>query len=296
MMPWLWANTMGVDQQCADDLHCRIVSSDFGGCHAFEVKRGEEVTVTLATHETFGKYIEVPHTLWSTLFLDIDRDGREEVVLAAGDTAATEPKGPDGLVDQETLVVYGWDEALGHYTDVSESMGLRFREEGSGDWAMAMAADLDQDGDLDLVATSMPRLSESIVEQDKAGEGMALDFLGKSANFNPTSPLTVLYHDARPGDGKAVHVRLRGPGHRIVGARIAVRCHDEAACEGLDGLLREVTLNGNFLGYGRDVAARELALGSYAGLVDVRVTARDGLTQKVVTGVPGGASIVLDAP
>ena len=289
-----WANSMGADYACQTPTECLLVSSDFGGPHAFRITRAAGgATVTRVTDEHFGTLVEAFHDLWSTVLVDLDRDGRDEVLLAAGTFTELQSMGPGGPAQDESLTVYAFDAEAGGYRIDSDGYGARFDGSRPGNWGTVGVLDLDGDGALEIVAAGMPRSQVWSGFPNPGPDQYAQAPRAPSLQWD--SPFTVLAHQPAQGDGRGLEIRLRGPGSHVVGARVQLAC-PEPGCEHLEGLYKEATVNGDFLGFGREVGVFHVGLGDYGGPVDVSVVSASGQTV-ALHGVPNAArSVVIDLP
>ncbi|MGH7562693.1 MAG: VCBS repeat-containing protein [Gemmatimonadales bacterium] len=198
---------------------------------------------------------------WSTLFLDVDLDGWEDILVGTGHTW--------DLMDADiqerlkgTLTGTDWREERKFYPRLAlpnvafRNRGDRTFEDASAAWRFGLesgvshgmaAGDLDLDGDLDVV----------------------INRLG--------SPAAMLRNDA---PARRIAVRLAGaaPNTQGVGAVITVRG------EGLPAQAREVTLGGLYL------SSSEAALTFAAGEAErltIEVRWRNGTVSRVADAVPG---------
>lgn len=291
LLPFPFSSTMGADFACADAAHCWLVASDVGGPQSYRITRGPEgAAVERTTDADFGIFVEEVHNLWTTVLADLDRDGRDEVLLAGGEFTAEYFPGPADLPPLENLVAYGFDDALGRYTTIGDGLGPLFDGSRLGSWGAMALADLDQDGDLDLLAAGIPRTLTFSGDLDASPEEYQAADL--TPTFDPGSPLVVAFDRGVPTDGHGLEVRLRGPGSRVLGSRVEVLCR-EPGCEGLQGLWKEATANGDFLGFGREPGVFHVGLGAYAGVLDVRVTSPTGEVT-VVESVLADTRVVVD--
>lgn len=117
-----------------------------------------------------------PTTPWGFALLDIDRDGRQDLIVAHGESGDPQDAKPDA--PQPTRVL--WNAEAFRFQDISALVGDLGR---AGNWRSMAVGDLDRDGDPDFIIGGMglyPRVYRNDV--DSGNNGFAIALKGHTSN------------------------------------------------------------------------------------------------------------------
>jgi hypothetical protein len=193
----------------------------------------------------------IPTTKWAPVVFDADDDGLSDLYITAGAMGLSDLF-PEATAQQSSLL-RGTRDGL---VDVTEAMRAGTRRDTSG----AIAADLDEDGDLDLALFHMAT---------EGGPG----------------GLAVLRNDMSAGRSLTVVARGLGGGRDGIGARVEVRTRARAAHRRIDG-------NVSIFGSGPHEAHFGLGSETSAQTVTVRFPSGAVVTR---SDVPAGR-VVIEEP
>lgn len=193
--------------------------------------------------------------LWSALFHDIDRDGDEDLFLTLGTLPASRIAMPNA---------FQRNEGMSFAPSSADDLGFAL----PGSWSGLAGADLDGDGDRDLVMTPQSLLLGVCEPHDRQA--------------------TVFRNDADTSGNHWMRVRLVGTvsNRDGLGARVEVPWRSTFVA-------REITHGGGTMSSGEAVA--ELGLGDVASVAEIRVRWPDGSTQ-VVPNPPIDREVTVTQP
>ncbi|MEW6683915.1 MAG: CRTAC1 family protein [Nitrospirota bacterium] len=166
---------MGID---VDDARGRTVIGNFIGEGFALYQRDEDGRFHDRVRETGLLGPSLPFLTFGLVFVDVDLDGRLDVVAANGHVDAELARALDGGVPQaeRPLVFRGKDD--GTYVEVGEAVGLSAPFVGRG----LAAADLDRDGDPDLAFTENNGPARLYRNQLAKGHWLRIKPVGVSSN------------------------------------------------------------------------------------------------------------------
>ena len=108
---------------------------------------------------------------WGTAMLDLDQDGRPDLVIAHGNDHGSFLFADDDRGEMWTTA--HWNNGDGRFVDVSEQLGISER----GHWTALTVTDLEEDGDADLIVGGqgqLPRLYRNRIVTTNHGFSMRL--------------------------------------------------------------------------------------------------------------------------
>ena len=126
---------------------------------------------TVAVNSTAPNGHQIP---WGTVAVDLDRDGVPDILTAQGDDHGTFPADEIG---PQTIASW-WNDGTGVFHDITGLTGLDV----SGQWRSAVVADLDEDGDPDLLVGAQGTVPRAYRNDITLGGSLSLRLKGTTSN------------------------------------------------------------------------------------------------------------------